>query len=399
MKVRSIFFIVAILCLNLVLTGAAAADTAGPPNPADRSTDLGAPRSGPGRPAPTGAPASPATPTVALGQPGTAFRYVRTFGVTEQAYLGDAQHLSGPNGLFVDAGGNLYVAEENGSRVLKYNTGGANVLSIGKAGFQDQSTNTFNFPRDVALDTSGNVWVVDNNRVSQYNAAGENLQMFPSWDKDPWRCDSDNEHFCEPRSIAFDSNGQMFVADRWNHRIQVFIMSSGSPVYSGTIGVTGEAGNDAIHFNSPLQIAFDSGGRLYVADVGNFRVQRCTHGVGWTCQTFHGTGTEGNGPDELRFVFGLGIDKNDNVYIADSANGRVKRCSVAGNCSIFTSGLTWPADVAVNQDGGSVYVSDFTDSTVRKYNSSGSFLGVFAGTSGAPYVADAAVSTHHGASP
>ena len=59
MKARSVFFIVAILCLNLVLTGAAAAGTAGPPNPADRFTDLGAPRSAAGRPAPTDAPASP----------------------------------------------------------------------------------------------------------------------------------------------------------------------------------------------------------------------------------------------------------------------------------------------------------------------------------------------------
>ena len=55
MKARTIFFIVVILCLNLVLTGAAAAGTAGPPNPAERITDLGAPRSaqaGPHRPPP-----------------------------------------------------------------------------------------------------------------------------------------------------------------------------------------------------------------------------------------------------------------------------------------------------------------------------------------------------------
>ena len=84
MKARTIFFIVVILCLNLVLTGAAAAGTAGPPNPAERFTDLGAPRSTTGRPAPTAGPASPDAPTVAMGQPGTAFRYVRTFGVTEK---------------------------------------------------------------------------------------------------------------------------------------------------------------------------------------------------------------------------------------------------------------------------------------------------------------------------
>ena len=390
MKARTIFFVVAILCLNLVLTGTAATGSAAPPNPTGRIPDLGTPWSAVGRPAPTAGPASPDAPAVALGQPGTAFRYVRTFGVTEEAYLGDAQHLSGPNGLFVDAGGNLYVAEEYGSRVLKYNSGGANVLNIGKAGFQDQTPNTFNYPKDVALDVSGNIWVVDNHRVSQFNAAGENLQVFPSWDNEPWRCDSDNGHFCEPRSIAFDDAGRMFVADRWNHRVQVFSMSSGSPVYIDTIGVTGESGSDSTHFNAPSQIAFDSSGRLYIADVNNFRVQRCAYGAVWTCETFHGTGIEGDGPAQLRWAFDLGIDKNDNIYIADGGNGRVKKCTVVGNCSIFAGGLRWPADVAITQDGGVVYVSDFRASTVRKYSSGGSFLGVFAGTSGAPYVADTA---------
>ena len=59
-------------------------------------------------------------PTIALGQPGLSFRYVRTFGETEKAYLTDNIHLNRPLGLTIDAD-NVYVVEEAGSRMLKYN--------------------------------------------------------------------------------------------------------------------------------------------------------------------------------------------------------------------------------------------------------------------------------------
>ena len=189
-----------ILCLNLVLTGTAAAGTAGPPNPADRFTDLGAPRSAAGRPAPTVDPASPDAPTVALGQPGTAFRYVRTFGVTEEAYPADVRHLNRLSSVFIDSHNDLFVVEERGSRVLKYRTSsdGANLLSIGTAGMQNRGSYTFDHPRDVAVDSSGHIWVVDNHRLAEYSASGQLVQEFPA--DDPWNSGSDNGHFNEPRA-------------------------------------------------------------------------------------------------------------------------------------------------------------------------------------------------------
>ena len=61
---------------------------------------------------------------VALGQPGLSFRYVQTFGVTGEPYLADGTHLNKPNGLFIDASNNLYTVEENGHRLLKFNSSG-----------------------------------------------------------------------------------------------------------------------------------------------------------------------------------------------------------------------------------------------------------------------------------
>ena len=324
---------------------------------------------------------------IALGAPGLSFRYVQTFGVTEQAYPADAQHLNGPSGLFMDGSDNLYVAEEVGSRMLKYRTSdGENLLSIGTVGMRYTDNYVFSWLEDIALDGSGNIWVADGSaRVVQYDAAGNFLQQLPA--ADPWNPGNDNTHFGFATGIAFDSTGRMFVTDRGNHRIQVYDFVGGSPVYNATIGETGVPGNDNTHFNSPNHIAVDSSDRLYVADMDNNRVQRCSFAAGWTCSTFDGTGSAGSGINELNIPNGLAIDQNDNVYIADRGNSRIKKCTSAGSCSTFATEPDW--DVAVDSSGN-VYTSAWPDSTIRKYNSSGVFLGVFAGTSGVPYVADTA---------
>jgi len=387
MKTKLTIVLLGVLLLGLILTPATTAQgpepgsSTGhtyPPPTMDRdgykSTD---------RPPPSAGSIARGVSAAAVGQPGLSFRYVETFGVTEQAYLADVQHLNRPNGLFIDGSDNLYVVEEWGSRMLKYRTSdGANLLSIGIASLNIAGDYTFGQPQDVSVDNTGNIWVVDAHRAVQYNSSGAYQQRIGEW----WTGD-DETHFSEPRGVAFDSAGRMYISDRRNHRVQVYTFVSGSPVYSTTIGVTGVYGDDNAHFNHPTQIVIDSSDRLYVADLENFRVQRCTYAAGWTCTTFHGTGSQGSGDNELNLAHGLGIDSSDNIYIADNRNGRVKKCDSSGTCGIFASGFDWPADVAVDSTGN-VYVSDWNDCTIRKYNSSGSFLDIFAGASDVPYLTD-----------
>jgi hypothetical protein len=115
-----------------------------------------------------------------LGEPGLSFRYVETFGVTEQAYIADVQHINRPSGLFIDGSDNLYVVEEWGSRMLKYRVSdGANLLDIGTAGLQNRAEYSFDHPQDVATDGSGRIWVVDGHRVVQYDTSGNFLQELP----------------------------------------------------------------------------------------------------------------------------------------------------------------------------------------------------------------------------
>ena len=217
--------------------------------------------------------APPPTPT----PDSISFKYQRTYGLTEQAYLDDTQHLNKPNGLFIDSNDNLYLVEENGNRLLRFNSAKANSLAIGTAGLGLTDEDIFDSPKDVTLDNQGNIWVVDEHRLTQFDADGNYLQVFPDWDDNPWSSGSDNGSFDDPWGITFDSSGRLAVADRDNNRVQLFNLSSGKPVYESSIA----------DLDNPTQLLFDSSNRLYISDAGNYRVQRCEQsGSSWACTQY-----------------------------------------------------------------------------------------------------------------
>jgi uncharacterized protein YjiK len=304
------------------------------------------------------------------------FRYVQTFGVTEQPYIADTTHVNRPTGLFIDGSNNLYVTEAFGDRLLRYSSAASSTLTVGKAGVSYTDNYIFSTPDDVTLDASGNIWVADWSRVVQYSSAGTFLQQLPT--ADPWATGNDDTHFDGAHGVAFDNSGRLYVSDGNNHRVQVYDSTSGSPVYSTTIGVTGVSGNDNSHFNSPLRIAVDSSNRLYVADAGNNRVQRCTFSGNWSCSTFD---------SGLNNPQGIAVDGSNNVYIADTYNWRIRKCPSAGACSDFVTGTYGLWDVAIDSSGN-IYGTATYESMVVKYNNTGTLMGPFIGVEFVPYLTD-----------
>jgi len=335
-------------------------------------------------------PAVPAGPDTQPGAPGTAFRYVQTLGVSEVPYIGDLTHLNAPNGLITDPAGNVYVVEEQGARLLKYDSSGSNLWSIGQAGlhnWSNQNHDRFGWPREVARDSSGNLWVADNDHVASYDASGAFRLFFPA---EPWNAPSENQ-FNTLRGVAFDSGGRLYLADSGNHRIQVYTIGLDDiPVFAASLG---SQGSGLGQFNYPSQLAIDStDNSLYVADVFNYRVQKCTpDGAswpwGWTCAIFHG-GSQGSGANQLDRAFGLGMDAARSLFIADGGNGRVKKCTPAGSCTtLIQASNWWPADVAA-PDSSTLLVTDYNNHVIKKYNASGVFQSILVGTAGIPYVTD-----------
>ncbi|MBC7228114.1 MAG: SMP-30/gluconolactonase/LRE family protein [Thermoflexales bacterium] len=385
------FSFFALLILALALTGGGSAGAQGYQRPDERAIS---PSSGGDE---IGPPVAVA-PAVSLGQPGLSFRYVRTFGVTEEPYPADTDHLNGPTGLFIDASNRLYVTEKDGHRLLRFTASGASDLTIGHAGLPGYGDDDLTSPLDVAVDASGNIWTVFSPAVKKFDASGNPLLTIPP--TNPWEGGDDEYHFNGPMGVAFDASGRLFVADRWNHRIQVYDVSGGAPAYVLTIGVTGEPRSDNTGFNEPTRIAFDGSGRLYVVDANNHRVQRCTQSAGppetWACAAFFGvTGVPGNDLSHLEYPWGIAV-RDANVFIADGANNRVLQCDLTGTCVLF-AGVTdepgtdnahflWPEDVAVDSSGN-VYVSDPVAHRVQKFNSSGTYIGTV-GVTLVPYMPD-----------
>jgi sugar lactone lactonase YvrE len=339
---------------------------------------------------------------LALGPSGTSFRYLSTFGVPGQPYPSDTAHLFAPNGLYIDGGDSLYVVEEMGQRLLKYEASGENTLVVGRAGMARSQEDFLSAPKDVAIYGNGHIWTVNAPFIKEFDQDGFLVRTIP--ETAPWETGDDDTHFSEPRGIAFDGPaGRMFISDTQNQRIQVYKFSGGNPIYVLTIGVTGEPQNDNTGFNQPAQIDFDQEGRLYVVDRANDRIQRCEKQAGppetWTCSTFFGmTGVPGNDLTHLSgWAFGIGINRaTDDIYLADGVNRRVLKCTTAGVCSLFAgvngqpggdnAHLSWPADVAVDSIGN-VLISDFGNMRIQEFSSAGAYIKTI-GTTGVPYVAD-----------
>jgi DNA-binding beta-propeller fold protein YncE len=135
-------------------------------------------------------------------------------------------------------------------------------------------------------------------------------------------------------SLAFDKNANLYVADLFNHRIRVITPDGIVRTFAGTgtEGFGGDGGPAAQALLSyPNSLAFDSAGNLYIADQGNHRIRRIEMTEPHRITTVVGTGERGYSGDngaateaQLNQPRGIAIDASDTLYIADSLNGRIR---------------------------------------------------------------------------
>jgi sugar lactone lactonase YvrE len=317
--------------------------------------------------------------TIPLGQPGLAFSYVGSYGVSEAGYFADGNHLNSPSGVGVDAAGNLWVTEEQGDRALQYTPTGALLTSFGVAGLAGVSDWAhLQYPVDVTVDAQGQVWIVDAGRVGRYDPAGTIVAS-------AWQM-AEN-----PMGIAFDTAGNFFVSDASGQCVRVFDRSG---VQLATIGEVGVLGWDNSHFAFPARIAIDRDDSLYVADRANQRVQIFDRNHTYVA-TIGVTQEAGADNQHLSWPSGVAVN-GPNIYVADTNNGRVQVFRRDTRSYVRTIGtgavgsgnyeLRWPPDVAADP-AGNVYVADSGNRRVQKFDDSGAYVRTF-GTTGIPYLTD-----------
>jgi hypothetical protein len=195
--------------------------------------------------------------------------------------------------------------------------------------------------------------------------------------------------FNRPIGIAVDNSGNVYVADCWNDIIRKITPGGVVTTLAGSAGVTGSANGmgTAALFNSPVGIAVDNSGNIYVGDAGNNLIRKITpSGVVSTlagsgaCGNSNGTGAAASfcSPD------GVAVDNLGNIYVADYVNNMIRKVTSAGVVTTLagmgTCGSTngtgtaalfcWPAGIALD-GSGNLYVGDNNNNMIRKITSGG----------------------------
>jgi sugar lactone lactonase YvrE len=185
--------------------------------------------------------------------------------------------------------------------------------------------------------------------------------------------------FRKPRGIAFAANGDMYVADSDNHRLQY------RNRLTGVWTAIGRQGTQAGQFNQPFGLTFDRQGNLYVADAGNHRIQRRDPAGKWTVWGGYGTW-----PGRFNGPWDVAVDGSGNLYVADRYNQRVQRRASTGAWSVFLSNGSGAANVrspsGLEAVENRLFVADLSEQAgprVRAFDLSGRLAATFAsGTTG-----------------
>jgi hypothetical protein len=146
-----------------------------------------------------------------------------------------------------------------------------------------------------------------------------------------------------------------------NHRVQIF---DDQLTYLATIGETGVPGADNAHFNNPKDVAVDSRGTIYISDDGNFRVQVFDSSRNYL-RTIGTTGEMGDDFDHFNVNYHLAVDAADNLYVSDSWNNRVQvfdstgayLTTIAGSWGMLSGQIYGAAGIAID-GAGAVFVGD-----------------------------------------
>ena len=297
--------------------------------------------------------------------------YFGTRGVTLVPYITDDIRLNTPWGITIANDGGLIVTENYGLRVIKYNSELIREWTHGQAGNYVGVDAYTRLEGNPAQDMTGNIYFNDtgNHQIVILDESGDYIGSMG----EKWQPGNDISHFDCPQGVAISPvNQDIYVVDTCNQRIQVF---DDNRLYKATLGVTDVTGTDNLHFDYPSGVVIDALGNIYVADTGNYRVQKCSlNNPGYNCTTFVGEpGVFDSAFDHL-YPKAIAIDNNGFLYVTDEWNNRVQVFDNSGNY-LTTIGGTWGTSpssfvnalgVAVDAQG-QIFITDTYNHRIQKF--------------------------------
>ncbi len=302
-----------------------------------------------------------------------------------------ATTLKSPGGVLVDPAGNVYVADTSNSRVLIYNdplhTDGVADVVLGQADFVSGmahkggavSASGLFAPYGMAMDASGNLYVVDynDNRVLRYAPPFvTNMNASQVFGQPDFLSNTANNGGASASSLngpgyaAVDSTGNLYISDFGNNRVleyntpvttdavadRVFGQPNFTTITSNTGGVSAQS------MATPDGVAIDSADNLYVTDAGNSRIlafnspltsngmANRVFGQGGSF-TSNASNNGGRNAGSLNFPVGMAFDAKRNLYVCDVSNNRVLSYDhPLENLPVVSSGVqATPSTVLIGQ--------------------------------------------------
>ncbi len=291
--------------------------------------------------------------------------------------------VSNAGGKQITQRGFQYGIDTNYDQTVKeYISGYDYNLSWGEEGV---GNGQFAETRDIAIDSSGNIYVVDaypwlenptNNRIQKFDSSGNYISKFGQINC-RFNGPINDGDFCAPTGIAIDSLDNVYVVDAGNDRIQKF---DSSGIF---ISKWGSSGSGNGQFNSPNAVTVDSSGNIYVADTYNDRIQKFDSSGNFIAKW----GTQGNEEGQFFIPYGISTDSIDNVYVADTYNDRIQKFDSSGNfiAKWGTQGneegqFARPLSITIDSND-KVYISDTENNRIQISNTNGDYIKVINGKS------------------
>ncbi len=254
--------------------------------------------------------------------------------------------FASPSGVAIDGSGDVFIVDSGNNAVKE-------IVAVAGKVSSSSTVNTvgsgFKDPDGVAVDGSGNVFVADNGNNAVKEIVAVNGQVTSAS-----IVNTVGSGFSAPGGVAVDGSGDVFVSDSGNNAVKEILACNGQVSSASTVIVVGSG------FTTPKGVAVDATGDVFVADNGKNAVKEivAVNGQVSSSSTVNNVGSGFSGPN------GVAVDAAGDIFVADQNNSMVKEIvAVNGKVSSASTvvpmgwGFTSPAGVAVDASG-SVFVAD-----------------------------------------
>mgnify|MGYP000725228445 CR=1 FL=1 len=321
-------------------------------------------------------------------------------------------YMSGIHG-FYKKGDTIYVADNNHHQVIAFKLTGENVLKFGSQG---TGTGQFKNPTDVTIDKDGNIWVVDynNNRLQVFSSDGNFINTYGQYDN------AASFRIYDPYITIKGPDGNYWISESYSSKSRILVISPNGK----WVKTLGSKGSEDGQFYQPKGLAFDSDGNLWVVDSGNNRIQKFDSSGNFSSKFGSSGSSSGCCFKYVRSIYplsdglliaynkyllkltysgvkafkidsfgsenspfsspnGVAVDSEGNIYLVDEGNNKVHKYTKDGDyiksfgekSSTFQAGKFYnPKDIQIDNTGNYLWITDYNHKVIQKFDKDGNYI-------------------------